>query len=63
MDENKPRFECVLEPTGTWMVWDNLEDEPAHLGSILVGCGRIHAEAAQRILTSIYSAQLEKPRR
>ncbi len=37
MQDNN-RFERIEEPFGTWMVWDNWDDEPAKLGSLsLVG--------------------------
>jgi hypothetical protein len=54
-----PRFECRLEDSGTWMVWDNVKSEEAQLaGSILQGRARHVANAACAILTRIHLARI-----
>jgi hypothetical protein len=36
--QDNNRFECVEEPFGTWMIWDNAHDRPAELGALaLIG--------------------------
>ena len=55
MEEGPGRFSCVLEPTGGWMVWDDVTSEPASLGGkILMGCTRERAESARDVLERIY---------
>lgn len=39
------RFECILEPWDTWMVWDRLSERPAMLGDDLLMS--LEAEAAE----------------
>jgi hypothetical protein len=49
------RFECLAEPSGTWMVYDNLRNMPASLGGReLCGRQKQRAEAACAILTRIF---------
>lgn len=36
--QDNSRFECVEEPFGNWMIWDNARDQPAELGALaLIG--------------------------
>jgi hypothetical protein len=38
LSQDNSRFECVEEPFGTWMIWDNAHDQPAELGALpLIG--------------------------
>lgn len=54
------RFECVMEPTDTWMVFDTETCMPASIGGcILTGCQYQKAESARLILERIYAAGLE----
>ena len=60
MEESPDRFSCILEPTGTWMVWDDVAGEPATLGGkILMGCTRERAETARDVLLRIYKYRLD----
>ncbi len=55
MDNDPKRFECLIEPSGTWMVRDNLEGRTATLdGKLLRGRKKQRAEAACGILTRIF---------
>lgn len=55
----KARFHCRLEPSGTWMVWDDLNNAPARLGGCsLVGRTRQRAKVACELLTRIYDKRL-----
>ncbi len=42
MSKQKPdQFECLLEPTGQWMVWDAVNGRPAqYMRNTLVGLPR-----------------------
>lgn len=36
--QDNSRFQCVEEPFGTWMVWDNANEQPVELGALaLIG--------------------------
>lgn len=65
MTDNAERFECVMEPTGTWMIWDSLQKIPAELSqaaliglehsSALLFCkllNRLDAEGNDRLMAS-----------
>ena len=60
MEKRAPRFNCLREPSGTWMVWDNAADRPAALGGcVLKGRSEDRARAACDILTRIYRNRLD----
>ena len=60
MDQLNHRFHCVHEPSGTWMVWDNVSGGPATLGGcVLKGRSEHRARAACDILTRIYRNRLD----
>ena len=45
------RYECVMEPTQAWLVWDRDRDEVAELpGTVLVGLSGEEAVAMCRLL-------------
>lgn len=60
MEGTIPRFQCMPESGGTWMVWDNETGEPASLGGCVIG-GRTEfcAKAAASILRRIYLNRLD----
>lgn len=54
------RYECITEPTDTWMVFDTVTCMPASIGGlILIGCEYRKAEAACLILERIHDAGLQ----
>ena len=60
MEKRAPRFNCLREPSGTWMVWDNATGRPAALGGcVLKGRSEDRARAACDILTRIYRHRLD----
>ncbi len=60
MHADLPRFECLPEPTGTWMVWDNRRNRLATLDSLpLGGRQKDRARAACAVLASIYRSRLD----
>ena len=60
MDQLNHRFHCLREPSGTWMVWDNVTGRPATLGGcVLKGRSEHRARAACDILTRIYRNRLD----
>lgn len=55
-----PRFECLQEAGGTWMVWDHEQDAPATLGGYeLRGRQKVRAESARDILTRIFNNRMD----
>ncbi len=55
-----PRFECLPDSAGTWMVWDNVTRAPAALGGCeLRGRQKHRAEVACGILTRIFSNRMD----
>jgi hypothetical protein len=47
------RFECLLDPTDTWMVWDTNLDAPAEFAEhVLLGLEWERAEALCSLLNS-----------
>ena len=46
----KPRFLCILEPTGTWAVWDEQRNLPGELTKSLVGLSEAEANTACEVL-------------
>jgi len=55
-----PRFECLPDSGGTWMVWDNVTRAPAALGGCeLRGRQKERAEVACGILTRIFTNRME----
>ena len=53
-----PRFTCVAEPSGKWMVWDEQKEVPATLGGKpLIGMPKFRAEIACDVLEKIDDAQ------
>ena len=60
MKTSTPRFKCLPDLSGTWMVWDNKTERPAELGGCVLH-GRIEerARAACGILTRIYDSRLD----
>ena len=62
MHDHLTRFECRLEPSGTWMVWDYSTRAVAHLaGYQLQGQESHRAQAAYAVLASIYGSHLDAP--
>ena len=60
MEKRAPRFRCLPEASGTWMVWDDLTDAPAMLGgSVLEGRSEERARAACGVLKRIYRNRLD----
>jgi hypothetical protein len=54
------RFRCFMEPSGTWMVWDDLACAPAALGgSVLKRRSEVGGAAARDILERIYRNRLD----
>jgi hypothetical protein len=48
------RFECLLEPTGRWMVWDTVSRRPAqYMRNALVGLPRDKALLLCRLLNTM----------
>jgi hypothetical protein len=55
-----PRFECLVETAGTWMVWDHVTHCLADLaGVVLRGREEQRAKAACSVLTKIYGCRLD----
>lgn len=55
-----PRFECLPDSDGTWMVWDNVTSAPATLGGCeLRGRQKERAEVACGILTRIFANRMD----
>jgi hypothetical protein len=60
MEKSAPRFRCLPEPSGTWMVWDDMTGAPASLGGCaLEGRNEDRARAACEILKRIYQNRLD----
>jgi hypothetical protein len=60
MENHQHRFYCHIEADGSWGVWDCVRNKPATLGGgDLIGCTAQRAEAAEQVLTSIYSGGLD----
>ena len=60
MELRNHRFHCLREPSGTWMVWDNVTGGPATLGGcVRKGRSEHRARAACDILTRIYRNRLD----
>ena len=60
MEQRNHRFHCQREPSGMWMVWDNVTGGPATLGGcVLEGRSEGRARAACDILTRIYRNRLD----
>jgi hypothetical protein len=58
--EEPTRFCCHREPSGTWTVWDEVDDAPASLGGcLLIGRTWQRAKAACDLLMRIYDNRLE----
>ena len=51
MSSRQEQFECLMEPTNTWMVWDVVNGRPAlYLRNNLVGLPRDKALLMCRLL-------------
>lgn len=49
------RYECMLEPTETWTVWDTVNEEPAVFADqILAGLTKIEAKAACEVMNDAW---------
>jgi len=60
MEDPKTRFCCRPEQSGTWAVWDEVDDAPASLGGcLLIGRTWQRAKAACDLLRRIYDNRLE----
>ena len=54
MSNQQERFECLMEPTNTWMVWDSVKECPAqYMKNHLAGLSRQKALLMCRLLNSI----------
>ena len=48
--QRRDRFECMPEPTGSWMVWDEARERPAELAGVpLVGLAENEARSLCRL--------------
>jgi len=57
---DSPRFRCLQDPEGSWMVWDDKTSSPATLGGcVLRGRREGRARAACEILERIYRNRLD----
>lgn len=63
MSEQACRFECILEPTNKWMVWDKTRGLPAQFSTITL-TGLCHREAVSlcRLLNQATAAPAEQSR-
>ncbi|MER8957282.1 hypothetical protein NKH98_32530 [Mesorhizobium sp. M0833] len=60
MEDDQSRFRCHPEPSGTWTVWDEVDNAPASLGGCsLVGRTWQRAKVACDLLRRIYDNRLE----
>lgn len=60
MEEFNPRFRCLPELSGTWMVWDDETGAPAMLDScVLNGRSEERARTACEMLKRIYQNRLD----
>lgn len=58
----RPRYSLVLEPTDTWMIWDNWHELPASIDSEpLIGLSRMRAETVMQMMVRITNCQLQDP--
>lgn len=49
------RYECMLEPTETWTVWDTVNEEPAVFAEqILAGLTKTEAKAACDVMNDAW---------
>ena len=56
MSTKQERFECLMEPTETWMVWDAISGKPAHyMRNHLTGLPHDKALLLCRLLNSMAS--------
>jgi hypothetical protein len=54
MSTQPEQFECVMEPTETWMVWDAINGRPAqYLRNNLIGLPREKAMLLCRLLNAM----------
>lgn len=54
MPPQRERFECLMEPTGRWLVWDAAIGQPAqYVRNNLVGLPREKALLMCRLLNSM----------
>lgn len=54
MSKRQERFECLMEPSNTWMVWDSVNGQPAqYLQNHLAGLPREKALLMCRLLNSL----------
>jgi hypothetical protein len=54
MSTNREQFECLMEPTETWMVWDAVNGRPAqYMCNNLIGLPRDKALLLCRLLNSM----------
>lgn len=52
------RFEVIDEPSGCYMVWDNILNEPAVFGDrLLGGMSDIEAKAACEVMNEVHLRQ------
>ncbi len=56
MSTGREQFECLMEPTGTWMVWDAVNSQPArYMRNNLIGLPREKALPLCRLLNAMAS--------
>jgi hypothetical protein len=61
MSEQTHRFECILEPTNKWMVWDKTRGLPAEFSAItLVGLRRREAASLCWLLNESAGTETQK---
>ena len=54
MSKRQERFECLMEPGNTWMVWDSMKAQPAqYMQNRQAGLSREKALLMCRLLNSI----------
>ena len=64
MPERSQRFECVMEPGGTWMVWDRHREAPVQFSVLtLIGLTRGEAFSLCRLLQGLPAEDADRDTR
>ena len=57
MSETDERYELIMEPDDTWMIWDRDSDSPADFrGRLLLGLDRRSADSFRAVLLEMGSS-------
>lgn len=63
MSREVDRFECILDPSEGWLVWDCVTDSPAELrGRCLLGLDQDHAKSLCVLLNKLGAARSTRGR-